>query len=506
MKRKNLLFYMVFALIFIFAGVIIATNLNLPILSKAEESSLLPLSKSKLGTNAESPFVAVAEKVSPAVVNISAEKVVVERYSDSFPFGDEFFRRFFGESPYGKKAPVQKRKNYSLGSGFIFNSEGYILTNNHVVAGADNITVTLADGSDYQAKLAGADKESDLAVLKINTGKKLPTVIFGNSDALKVGEWVMAIGNPFPQLHLDRTVTVGVVSAKGRSRLQFGDDTPQYQNYIQTDAAINPGNSGGPLVNIQGEVVGVNAAITNPTGMNFNIGIGFAIPINLANAVIPSLVKSGKVSRGFLGVQLQDIDKIEAEARGLSTTEGALISGVQAGTPAEKAGIKTGDIIVEFDGKKVIDSQSLNLLVAEVAPNKEIELKVDRGGKPLTFDLRLADKSKFVSEPSPEKESGVEEQNGNWLGLDVRTLSRDLAEQFNIPFVTGVLVVNVEGGSLAQERGFDIGDIIMEINGQKIVDLSTYKQILNTLKQRKKAISFLVNRNGNTFFIAVKPE
>jgi len=296
-RTKRLLIYIPLAILFIWIGVLIASNFNWSSRSSAvhkaqssfedplDHPSELSLSEQKLLVGQESPLVAVAERVSPAVVNISAEKIVERRgYHDFFPFED-FFRRFFGEIPDRRTPQTHKAK--SLGSGFIFRKEGYVLTNNHVVAGADNIFVKLPDGNQYKAKVVGLDKDTDIAVLKIEAGNDLPTTEFGDSDSLRVGEWVMAIGNPFPQLGLDRTVTVGVVSAKGRSNLRFGrEETPNYQNYIQTDASINPGNSGGPLVNIKGQVIGINSAITNPTGMSFNIGIGFAIPINLAKWVI----------------------------------------------------------------------------------------------------------------------------------------------------------------------------------------------------------------------------
>jgi serine protease Do len=458
-------------------------------------------SKETLLSGSESPFVMVAEKVSPAVVNIRAEKVVTGgSFPDSSPF-DDFFRRFFGEVP-DRRPPAQRGQ--SLGSGFVFREDGYILTNNHVVSGADNISVTLPDGSAHTAKVAGLDKDTDIAVLKIDVDENLPAAQLGDSDALRVGEWVMAIGNPFPELGLDRTVTVGVVSAKGRGNLYFGpEDTPQYQNYIQTDASINPGNSGGPLVNIRGEVVGINSAITNPTGVGFNIGIGFAIPINLAKSVIPDLVEKGKVSRGFIGIGLQDINKSTADALDLPSTEGVLVRNVEPGTPAEKAGLEMGDVITGFNGKKVINGQELMIMVAAKDPGDEVTLDIVRKGRSLTKNLTLTDREMFVSRPG--EPSPPEEKKEEWLGLQVTTSTRDLAGQYNVRFKPGVIVVQVDPGSAAEEGGLRTGDVIVKVDDREIEDSDGYRRAVNALKDTKKAVLFLVYRNGEPLFIAVKP-
>lgn len=452
-------------------------------------------------SGSESPFVRVAEKVSPAVVNIRAEKVVKGgRFHDFSPF-DDFFRRFFGEVPE-RRPPTHRGQ--SLGSGFIFREDGYILTNNHVVSGADNISVKLPDGTQHTAKVVGLDKDTDIAVLKIEVDEKLPAAELGDSDALKVGEWVMAIGNPFPELGLDRTVTVGVVSAKGRGNLYFGpEDTPQYQNYIQTDASINPGNSGGPLVNIRGEVVGINSAITNPTGVGFNIGIGFAIPINLAKSVIPDLVEKGKVSRGFIGIGLQDISRSAADALDLPSTEGVLVREVEPGTPAEKAGVKIGDVITGFNGKKVVNGQALMMMVAAEEPGQEITLEILREGKRLSKNLTLADRDLFVSRPGGPPPQ--EEKDEEWLGLQVSTSTRDLAGQYNVKFKPGVIVVQVDPGSAAEEGGLRVGDVIVKMDDREIEDSDDYRKAVTALKEKKKAVLLLVYRNGEPLFTAVKP-
>jgi serine protease Do len=513
-RAKRFLIYIPFAILFIWIGILIASNFDWSSQPKAvhetqnfSEQPLDPpiglsVSKENLLPGQESPFVAVAEKVSPAVVNISAEKIVETRgFSDYFPF-DDFFRRFFGETPERELPQTQKTK--SLGSGFIFRKDGYVLTNNHVVAGADNIFVKLPDGSQYKAKVVGLDKDTDIAVLKIDTETDLPTIEFGDSDSLRVGEWVMAIGNPFPQLGLDRTVTVGVVSAKGRSNLRFGpEETPNYQNYIQTDASINPGNSGGPLVNIKGQVIGLNSAITNPTGMSFNIGIGFAIPINLARWVIPDLIEKGKVSRGFLGIFFQEVDKNIADALNLPKVEGVLVSKVQPGTPADKAGIKGGDVIIGFNGERVESGTKFRMMVAAAGPGQKVALEILRDGKKITKELTLADRDEFLA--SEKEEEHKEEKTENWLGLEVTTCTEALAAQYGVGFQPGVIVTSIENGSPAERSGFMEGDIIMKIGNEEIENIDGYKKITKSLKDKKKAMLFLVSRDGEPLFIAVKP-
>ena len=508
LRSKDILIYGLFAFLFILVGILIASNLNFSSPSKAVENTP-PENASKLVQlfEKESPFSLVAEKVSPAVVNISAEKVLEQKYQDFFPFpDDELFRRFFGDIPQPKSPSPRKYKDYSLGSGFIFDKEGYILTNNHVVSGADNITVKLADGSQYKAKMMGTDKETDIAVIKIDADKTLPTVGLGDSDSIRVGDWVVAIGNPFPQLGLDRTVTVGVVSAKGRKGLTFGGDegTPAYQNYIQTDAAINPGNSGGPLVDIEGKVIGINAAITNPTGMSFNIGIGFAIPINLAKSVLPNLIKGKVVSRGYLGVVVENVTSDLKDALDLPSTEGAFVQQVQPNTPAAKAGIKTGDLIISFDGKKVTDPDQFRFMVAQVEPSKTISLELLRDKKKLELKVKLGEREKYLAS-TPEKPSEKKEEQ-KWLGLQVETATEELADQFKVKFSKGVIVTGIEPGSKAEESKIQAGDIILEIDKKTIQDKEDYNKIVIGLENRKKAIAFLINRNGNTIYLAVKPE
>lgn len=507
LRSKDVLLYGLFALLFILVGVLIASNLDFSKHSKAVETNQAePTSKLAQLFEKESPFVAVAEAVSPAVVNISAEKVVESRYHDFFPFpNDEFFRRYFGETP--QPQTPRKYKDYSLGSGFIFDKNGYILTNNHVVSGADNITVKLADGSEYKAKLMGTDSETDIAVIKIETRKPLPSVELGDSDAMRVGDWVVAIGNPFPQLGLDRTVTVGVVSAKGRKGLRFGEgESPAFQNYIQTDAAINPGNSGGPLCDIGGKVIGINAAITNPTGASFNIGIGFAIPINLAKTVLPRLAEGKQVSRGYLGIAPVNITNDLKDAFDLPSTEGLLVQQVQPNTPAEKAGMKNGDVIMSLDGKKVADADQFRLQVAGIEPGKTIDLGILRNGKKMDLKVKLGERSKFLAATPTEKPQKQEQEQKDWLGVQVETSTEDLASQFGVVYTRGVIVTGVDQGSIADDSGIQPGDIISEIDRKQVQAKEDYTRIIKGLKDRKKAIAFLITRNGNSTYLVVKPE
>jgi len=509
-KVKKLFVFFVFALIFIGVGILLSSGLKwfssetLQATTSLEDLRRSPDqffgSKGELLLGSESPFVRVAEEVSPAVVNIRAEKKIRSgsRY-DLSPFED-FFRRFFGGIPE-RRLP---QKAQSLGSGFIFRKDGYILTNNHVVSGADDISVKLPDGSQCKAEVVGLDKDTDIAVLKINLEAELPVAEFGDSDSLRVGEWVMAIGNPFPELGLDRTVTLGVVSAKGRGNLNFGpEDTPQYQNYIQTDASINPGNSGGPLVNIYGEVVGINSAITNPTGMKFNIGIGFAIPINLAKSVIPDLVEKGKVLRGFLGIGFQEINKVTADALDIPSAQGVLVRSVQPKTPADEAGIKTGDVITEFNEHKIIDGQKFRMMVAEAEPGQKVTLDILRDGKKVTKKVKLVDREDFLS--GKETKPFEEEKGEQWLGLKVSTSTRELAVRYNVKFQPGVMILKVEPGSPAEQVGFHTGDIIVKMGDQKIEDLDDYLRASESLKDRKKAVLFLIYRDGEPLFVAIKP-
>jgi serine protease Do len=488
--------------IFALVGLIIGSNLSIPDKLKAEPQrsgrSIVPVDVAP--TTSHSPFVAVAEEVRPAVVNISAESVTEDKFHNFMD--DDFFRRFFGLPQDRTPNQPRMRRSESLGSGFIISPDGYILTNNHVVEGAEKVTVTLSDQKRYKADVVGADKETDVAVLKIDAGNDLPAIPIGNSDSIMVGDWVMAVGNPFPNLGLDRTVTVGVVSAKGRQGLSFGGDNPSYQNYIQTDASINPGNSGGPLVSLQGEAIGINSAIATPTGGN--VGIGFAIPINMARDVADQLMKSGKVVRGYLGVYPQDITEDLMSANGLPSTQGALVAQVDKDTPAEKAGLLVGDVVTKFDGNPVKDAQEFRFLVAKAGPGAQVNLEVLRNGSTKDIRVKLGDRTTFVS--SKEQQPVGDKEQDRWLGLSVETLTQDNASQYGVEYVPGAIITAVEPGSQADDAGLIAGDIILKIGNKDIKVAEDFYKAAGNLKKSTKPVSFYIKRGNANIFVAVTPE
>ncbi len=386
--------------------------------------------------------------------------------------------------------PKRQFRQRSLGSGFIINRDGLILTNNHVVENAEEIVVKLSNDKEYKAELVGRDAKTDIAVVKIKADKadELTPAILGDSDALKVGEWVMAIGNPFG---LEHTVTTGIVSAKGRF---IGQGS--YDDFIQTDAAINPGNSGGPLVNLKGEVVGINSAIFSRSGGN--IGIGFAIPINLAKELLPQLQEKGRVTRGWLGVYIQRVTPEIAESLGLDEARGALVADVMSDTPASKADIEVGDVIVEFDGNKINESTELPLMVARTAIGKKVKVKVIRRGKTKTVDVE-------IGELKEEEEAGPVEGKAEEFGLSVQTLTPEIAESLGIDSdVKGVVVAGVEPGSPADDAGLQRGDVILEVNRETVESLGDYRKAVKKVESGKSVL-FLVRRGDNTIFLALKP-
>ena len=434
-------------------------------------------------------FVTLAKKMRPLVVNISTTQVSDRGGGQEFgsPFGEDdqfndFWRRFFGgPTPRG---PQRQR---SLGSGFIIDGDGSILTNNHVVENATKIVVKLSDDQEYEAKVIGRDAKTDIAVIKINAKSSLPAANFGDSDNLEVGEWVVAIGNPFG---LDSTVTSGIVSAKGR---HIGQGP--YDNFIQTDASINPGNSGGPLINLRGEIVGINTAIFSRTGGN--MGIGFAIPINLVKELLPQLRGKGKVTRGFLGVLIQKVTPEIADSLGLEKAQGALVANVSKDGPADKAGIKVGDVIIEFDGKEVKDSGDLPIIVARTAVDKKVRMKVVREKKEVVLSVAVGElKDEEVVASAPEKGE---------LGLTVQRLTPQMAESLGLEKSEGVVVSAVEPGSAADEAGIRRGDVLMEIDRRPIRNLDEYRKSVAGIK-KGKGVLFLVRRGESTLFLALKPQ
>jgi len=437
-------------------------------------------------------FASVARKVSPAVVFIQVEKKVARssnvRFFSPFgesPFGDDFLRRFFGipfpdqETPkgYGETPPREERV-VGQGSGFIISRDGYIMTNNHVVSGADRVTVRLLDGRQFQAEIVGTDPHSDVAVVKIDGGD-LPVLPLGDSDSLEVGEWVLAIGNPFGLSH---TLTAGVVSAKGRSRVGITD----YEDFIQTDAAINPGNSGGPLVNLDGKAVGMNTAIFSRSGGY--MGIGFAIPINMAKGIADQLIKHGSVTRGYLGVLIQDLTPDLARSFGLKGRKGVLVAQVTEGSPAEKAGLKQGDIIIGFGGKPVKEVTSFRNRVALIPPGTEEKITILRDGEKKTLTITVG------KLPDGGGETASAARTLEKLGLTVKTLTEDMAEQLGYQGETGVVVTRVREGSLAALAGIKPGALIQEVNRKRVRNVEEFEEALR--KTPESGMVLLLLREG----------
>lgn len=432
-------------------------------------------------------FTWIVDKIGPSIANISTTAQVQPqpqmRGPDQFGGQQDFwtpFERFFGPMPR------RQFRERSLGSGFIISKDGVILTNNHVIDGADEIIVKLADNSEHKATVIGRDPKTDIAVIKIEAPDLKP-VPLGNSESLRVGEWVVAIGNPFG---LESTVTAGIVSAKGRF---IGQGS--YDQFIQTDVAINPGNSGGPLINLKGEVVGINTAIFSRSGGN--IGIGFAIPINLAKELLPQLEEKGKVTRGWLGVLIQKVTRDIAESLDLPEARGALVADVLADGPAKAAGIQVGDVIVQFDGHAVGDSNELPFLVARTPVGKAVEVVVLRNGKPTTVSVTIAELEDEGAEPtSTDSES---------FGLTVQPLTPEIAESLGLDTsVEGVVVSGVEEGSSAEDAGLRRGDVIIEVNRTAVKDLKSYRKALEGIT-KGKTVLLLVRRGDNTIFVPLKP-
>jgi serine protease Do len=434
-------------------------------------------------------FADMAEHLKPSVVNMSTTQVVkgqrrsMPRMPFPNPFGErdpfeEFFERFFGG-----ENPQREFRRRSLGSGFIINREGYIVTNNHVVENASEIKVSLSDKEEYDAKVIGRDPRTDVALIKIEVKRDLPVVALGDSSTLRVGEWVMAIGNPFGFGH---TVTTGIVSAKGRT-IGAGP----YDDFIQTDASINPGNSGGPLFNMNGEVVGINSAIM-ATGQ----GIGFAIPVNVAKELLVQLREKGRVVRGWLGVQVQRVTPELAKSFGLDRERGALVADVMPDTPAEKAGIERGDVIIEFNGRKIEEMNDLPRAVANTAPNTDVPVKILRKGQEKVVQVKVAE----MKEERVAASGGTLEEG---LGMTVQELTPEIARSLGVSESKGIVVANVDDGSPADEAGIRRGDVIVEINQKKVENLRDYRAALGRVGSAESLL-LLVRRGGNVLYVALK--
>lgn len=446
----------------------------------AEDGVRISTESLELARELSEAFSYVAEKAAPAVVYIETEKVVsIPRNIFPFDFfGDEFFKRFFS---------IPRYRQRGAGSGFIISSDGYVVTNNHVIQGAQKITVKLVDGRSFKAKIVGTDPFSDIALLKINTNN-LPVLKLGNSDLIKVGEWVIAIGNPFGLSH---TVTVGVISAKGRSGIGISD----IEDFIQTDAAINPGNSGGPLLNLKGEVIGMNTAIFTRSGGY--MGIGFAIPSNIVKTVVEQLKTKGKVERGFLGVYIQDLTPALAKELGLKVKEGALITQVMSGTPAEKAGLKEKDVIISYNGKPVRNASDLKNYVLLTKPGTKVILKIIRNGKEMQLKVKIGNPRKGFLVSKAEFKN-LQEFLEN-LGLVVDNITPEIAKRLGLSTTRGVIITEVLPETPADYAGLTPGLIIDEVNRIKVKNLREFYQALKPSLKTKRVLLGIKTTRGRYY-------
>ncbi|MBL4720993.1 MAG: DegQ family serine endoprotease [Alphaproteobacteria bacterium] len=450
-------------------------------------------------------FADLVEKLSPAVVNISTTQKIKasaqhggEDPSFEFPPGSPF-RDFFDK--FNKRGGQPQRRATSLGSGFIISADGLVVTNNHVIESADKISVTLQDGEKFDAKLLGRDAKTDLALLKIESDHKLAFVNFGDSDKARVGDWVIAIGNP---LGLGGTVTAGIVSARGRD-IRSGP----YDDFLQTDAPINKGNSGGPLFDMNGEVIGINTAILSPSGGS--IGIGFSVPSNLAMNVIEQLREFGTTKRGWLGVQIQTVTPEIAEGLGLEKARGALVAGVMNDSPAEAAGMKTGDVIINFNSRDVSESRRLPRMVAETAVGKDVSVQVWRDGKEVSLTVRLGElekveKASLSTRGSGRKKSADSSQTIDELGMAMAAISPKLLEKFNIDAdAKGVVITDIKKDSDAAEKRLRPGDVIVEVNQEPVKTPGDVARLVESAKEKgRRMVLLLVDQDGDMRFIPVR--
>jgi len=440
-------------------------------------------------------FAAVAAHVKPAVVSVYSEKTVrLQSPSYQFPFGDDFFNQFFGEQFQFPRTPGNPREfripQHGMGTGMLLDKQGHILTNYHVVRDVDEIKVQLADKRTFEARIVGSDRKTDVAILAMEgvVPDDLPTVELGDSDAMEDGNLVIAIGAPFG---LTQTVTSGIISAKGRSDVGIAD----YEDFLQTDAPINPGNSGGPLINMRGEVIGMNSAIESSVGQYS--GVGFAIPVNMIKSMLPTLIKGNQITRGMLGVSVQDVTRELAEQFQLLDNKGALVAQVNKDSPAEKAGLKAGDVIVRFNGRGVSDTGRLRNLVAAATPGSNARVVVIRGGKELTITVTIGKMGpETVASAKPGRKA--EDQLAR-LGFSVQTLTPDLANQFGVSENKGVLITGIEEGSIASMSDLQRGDLIVEANHKPVSSVAELESILG--KDKERILLLIKRKNGSRFLV-----
>jgi len=435
-----------------------------------------------------SSFSPVVKKVSPAVVKVFTT-TAPKQNSNPF-FDDPFFRRFFGDESRGQQRQFRAPKQHGLGSGVVVSEDGYLLTNNHVVENADEIKVQFADEREFTAKVVGRDDKSDIAVLKINA-KDLPFMHLANSDNIEVGDMVLAIGNPFG---VGQTVTMGIVSATGRGNMGL-----DYEDFIQTDAAINPGNSGGALVDAEGRLIGINTAILSRSGGNH--GVGFAVPVNLARSVMESLVKDGRVVRGFMGVNIQDVTPTLAKEFNLKDNTGALVADVTSGSPAEKAGIKAGDIVVEFNNKPVRDSRQLKLQVGQTAPNAKVPVKLMRDGSTKVVDVKLKelDRKEVASRSGKDSNAKAEE---TLKGVTVGDIDTRAREQLKLPDeLKGAIVTGIDESSAAYDAGLREGDVILEMNRKPVKSAEEAVELSAKVNDDRSLLLRVWSRGGTRYLV-----
>jgi len=505
MNRKHFLIGLgagIFLSLGVIIGLILAANEG-RLTSGQSGPSSGPSSSPRMAETIAAPpmdqgFVPVAKATTPAVVNISTTRVIKNPSGAPMtPFSeDPFFRQFFGDEFYRQFEIPKERREQSLGSGVIVDPNGLIVTNNHVVAKADEIKVLLGDKREFKGKVVGTDPKTDVAVVKINA-KDLPTIPWGDSDKLQVGEYVLAIGNPFG---LNQTVTMGIVSAVGRANVGIAE----YEDFIQTDAAINPGNSGGALVNVRGELIGINTAIFSQSGGY--MGVGFAVPSDMVKSVMDSLVKSGKVVRGWLGVSIQDVSPDLAKQFALPEAKGAVVTDILENSPAAKAGLQQGDVIVSFDGAPVDNTGMLRNRVAQTPIGKKVQVGVIRDKKEKELEVLIAEQPKEISRGQEEGPGTPDEEVSTALsGIEVRDLSPNLVQRYGLSKSDkGVVITQVDQGSAAADSGLREGDLVVEINRQAVKSVKDYDRLAAKVG-KQDTVLLLVNRQGRNSYFAIKP-